>query len=132
MNACVDSILPELRANMAALTPPAQVYFGAVPSTAMVPYCWIYVADDVPGGTFYGQMQTLVALHMYARSAREIQLLEDAAEFLDDYRAPNFGNAHGPRYTLQSKPRLPEDEGRYHTTATYLVDYADKRKLESG
>ena len=131
MNDCVDSILTSLRTSMGALATPAQVYFGAVPSTAMLPYNWIYVADEIPNG-IQGQMQAIVALHMYARSAREIQLLENAAEFLDDYPAPNFGNAWGPHYRIQSKPRLPEDEGRWHTTATFTVDYYDKRKLETG
>lgn len=132
MNDVVDAILPVLRPKMTALSPPVNVYFGAVPSAATLPYCWIYTGDDAPADPYYGFMTSLVVVHLYARSIREIQLLENACAFLDDYRAPSYGLAWAPHYLVQSKPRLPEDEGRYHTTITYTVDYADRRKLEAG
>jgi hypothetical protein len=77
-------------------------------------------------------MSTLVVLHLYARSAREIQLMENAAAFLDDHWAPSYGLAYAPHFTVQSKPRNPEDEGRWHTTISYLATYADRRKMEVG
>jgi hypothetical protein len=132
MNDVVDAILADLRAKMLALSAPAQVYFGAVPTNAVLPYCWIYIGDDIPAEPYFGMMSTLVVLHLYARSAREIQLMENAVVYLDDYRAPNFGLAWAPHYRVQSKPRLPEDEGRWHTTVSYLVDYADRRKMGVG
>lgn len=134
MNDVVDAVLPELRTRLAAVggTPVPAVYFGAVPATAALPYAWIYTGDDVPSEPYYGIMTAIVALHLYARSAREIQLLENAAAFLDDYRAPGFGLAYAPHYAVQSKPRIPENEGRWHTTITYAVAYADKRKMEAG
>jgi hypothetical protein len=73
-----------------------------------------------------------VYLDLWARSAAEIQTLQNAVHFLDDYNLASFGNAIRIQYKFQSDSKLTEAQNRQHLTALYAVRYGDKRKMVSG
>jgi hypothetical protein len=108
-----------------------RLYVGVVPSniTVIPPYSYIYRGGETPltgNGELY---EATVYLNHYARSSSELQIMENASAFLDDYNPPPFGNATHIYYTIASKTQLSEAETREHGTALYAVRYADKRKL---
>lgn len=105
-----------------------KLYVGSVKSDAVVPYGWIRRSSEAPYQATAVVFETLVYLDLWGRSSQEIQLLENAAAFLDDYNPPPYGNAGRIRYVVQSKTQLSEDENREHSTALYAVRYVDLRK----
>ncbi|MEJ7872152.1 MAG: hypothetical protein WKF67_07815 [Rubrobacteraceae bacterium] len=111
-----------------AITVP--LYVGLrVDATASPPYGWLRESSESPFQPVPGMWEDLVYLDLYARSSGELQRMENAMVFLDDYGAAPFGNALRIRYKVQSKTRITEAEGTVHGTHLYAARYADKRKL---
>lgn len=126
----VKAVLTPIRAALALLTPVPTLYVNERSDTAALPHAWIYNEDEAPSQARIGTNQDVVVLHLWARNRGELQSMEDAVAFLDDYpAAPSTGNAYSPHYRLASKPPLSEGAGVWHTTARYIVLYGDKRKL---
>lgn len=99
--------------------------------TVRIPYAWLYSTTESDAPTnFYGFLEDIVSLDLFASSQRQLANLEDAVAFLDDYRAETYGNAILPHYLRQSKTRIFESEGVLHCTVLYAVRYTDLRKFQ--
>lgn len=106
-----------------------QFYFNRRADDAPIPHAWMYPGNE--GVTaLYGWVEDIVYLLMFAHSQAELQDMEKAVSFLDDYPATSHGDALTPRWRLQSKTRLISEEGDvWQNTSLYAVRYGDKRKL---
>jgi hypothetical protein len=96
-----------------------------------IPHGWFWStteSDSAPDRIF-GRLEDIVTLQLYARSQRGLANLEDAVEFLDDYWAPDYGNALSVHYIMQSKTRTSEGEGLWSCNILYAVRYTDARKF---
>jgi hypothetical protein len=113
--------------NLLGVTP--QLYIGAVPNNATVPYAWFRRGGEGPLVPEAQKYEATVYLDIYGRSSQEVQLMENAAAFLDDYNPAPYGNALSIRYFQASKTQLSEGENREHSTILYRVTYADARRL---
>jgi hypothetical protein len=125
----VGSVRPKVREELEALG--AKLYVNErsdIDAPAKLPHGWMYPGTEGPS-TFWWQLEETVTLHLYGRSLGEIQDLEDAVAFLDDWRGDTSGNCIAPHYLLASKSRLPEGENSWHTTILYTVVYGDHRKV---
>lgn len=125
----VKAVIAPIRTQFATLPKVPTLYVNERADTAVLPHGWIYNEDESLYEVYMGMNQDVVVFHLWAESRTQLQGMEDAVQFLDDYRAATTGNAVAAHYILSSKPPIPEGAGIWHTTIRYIVVYADKRKL---
>ena len=126
MLACMASGRDRVRAEWASLG--AELYTNQRDDSATLPHGFMWPESETPSA-FQGRGEELVHLDIWAASQAAIEQLEDAVVFLDDWSGPSHGNAQYPRWTVQSKTRIQEADGTWHTACLYLVRYGDRRKL---
>jgi hypothetical protein len=98
--------------------------------TVKMPHAWAWSVTEAEG-VLYGQMEDLIYLQLFANNVDQLQQMENAVEFLDDYYPPSFGNASNPRYQREEAiQRVPEGNGRWQSTIPLTARYTDLRKWD--
>jgi hypothetical protein len=126
---CVRAIRPAIAAALTPLGAKLYVNQRSEPDgTVRVPHGFVWSVTETEGA-FYGQLEDLIFLQLFAKNLDELQAMENAVEFLDDYYPASFGNALNPRYKREAAiQRVPEGGGRWQSTISLTARYTDARK----
>lgn len=132
MDDCIEAARPSVSA--ALQTKGAKLYVNQryeQGGTVAPKHGFLWSTTESRAPAVFGRMTDTVTLQLFAPSTYELGELQDAVEFLDDYRPPDYGDARCAHWTLESKTRVPEGGGRWQVSMLYSVEYSDARKWSS-